>query len=206
MNIAIIDYDLGNTASVGRVLEILGYHYKITRQESVLERADCLILPGVGAFNEAMEKLEQYGLVPLLNRLVLQEKKPIIGICLGMQLMATDSYENGYTRGLNWIKGSVVRFSENLGITVPHVGWNNIAHDRSGYFSRLASQPDFYFDHSFHFIASNPLLVKAKVTYGEPVVAMLQDQHIYGIQFHPEKSARNGLRLLRGIMEEIERC
>lgn len=206
MNIAIIDYDLGNTASVGSALALLGYHFKISRQKEILEAADCLILPGVGAFNEAMAKLNEYGLIPILNQLVLEKKRPIIGICLGMQLLATDSYENGYTKGFNWIEGSVVKLNHSSGVKIPHVGWNDISFNPAPMFARLPVNPDFYFDHSYHFRAVDSSVVKATAQYGDSLVAVIKKEHIIGIQFHPEKSSRNGLKLLRGILEEVASC
>ncbi len=206
MNIAIIDYDLGNTASVGRALELLGYRYKITRDAKEISAADCLILPGVGAFNEAMHKLNHYNLIDHLNTCVVGKQKPIVGICLGMQLLASDSYENGYTIGLGWIPGSVIRFREDMGVAIPHVGWNEVHCQNDPIFKKLPDKPDFYFDHSYHFNVDNKDHVKAIVNYGEPVVAVVQKENIIGLQFHPEKSSKNGLRLLRGILGEVESC
>ena len=202
--VTIIDYGVGNTFSVQAALEQLGYEVEVSDQPKKLRNADALILPGVGAFEVAINNLEKRNLIPVLEELVLEERKPILGICLGMQLLATHSEENGHYKGLNWIPGSVKKFTPSQDLRVPHVGWNDVViHQTAPLFSRLEREPNFYFDHSYHFECDNKDHVAATCSYGGEVVAAVKKENIHGVQFHPEKSQTTGLKLLRGFMNSI---
>jgi len=202
-SVCIIDYGVGNTHSVFNALSYLGYKVKLSQDASVIEKSDVLLLPGVGAFEAAKHNLQQRGLIPVLNEQVLSNKKPILGICLGMQLMASYSEENGFFEGLNWIPGKVIRIAENTSFPVPHVGWNQLEiKKQSPLFSRLNNESHFYFDHSYHFVPENPEHIAAHCNYGTPLVASLMNENIMGVQFHPEKSQINGLKLFRSFVQE----
>jgi glutamine amidotransferase len=204
-NIAIIDYGVGNTHSVKEALSTLDCQVTISNDPEKLAKADALILPGVGAFEAAMHNLEERNLIAPLQQLVLEEKKPILGICLGMQLLADLSEENGTHRGLGWIPGKVIRIKGDEALRVPHVGWNDIQiFNRAPLFERLQGSSNFYFDHSYHFSCRNEKDIAAKVNYGEGLVAAVQRDNIHGVQFHPEKSQITGLRLLKGFINSLE--
>jgi imidazole glycerol-phosphate synthase subunit HisH len=203
-NIAIIDYGVGNTHSVKEAMALLDCNVSITNDPQKLEKADALILPGVGAFEAAMDNLHQRDLIGPLNEIVVKGKKPILGICLGMQLLADYSEENGYHEGLGWIKGKVVRIEPKKNIRVPHVGWNDVeVKNAEPLFERINGEANFYFDHSYHFIPTDENNVVARVGYGDPIVAAVKMDNIHGVQFHPEKSQITGLRLLKGFLNSI---
>jgi glutamine amidotransferase len=202
--IVIVDYGVGNTYSVGNAIKFLGYKkLQISDQENSIRNADVLILPGVGAFDEAARNLRNRMLHNLLNEEVLVKKKPILGICVGMQLLAEGSEENGWHEGLNWIPGKVKKLELPPSYAVPQVGWNNILFSkRDPLFSRTAESPNFYFDHSYHF-ETTPEHRLAWCDYGIEVTAAVQKENIFGVQFHPEKSQTNGLKLFRGFFNAI---
>ena len=203
-NIVIIDYGVGNTHSVMEALAALGEHAQLSNDPDKMSKADALVLPGVGAFEAAMNNLNERNLVEPLNDLVLDQKKPILGICLGMQLLANHSEENGLHDGLGWIGGRVIRISGPRDLRVPHVGWNDIdIINRSPLFDRLNDHSNFYFDHSFHFKCNREEDIAARVNYGVPLVAAVKKDHVHGVQFHPEKSQLNGLRLIKGFLNSI---
>lgn len=203
-NIAIIDYGVGNTHSVMEAIRTLGYSIVLTSDPDKMAKADALVLPGVGAFGAAMDNLKERDLIDPLNKLVLEHRKPILGICLGMQLLANLSEENGVHEGLGWVPGKVVRINGNENLRVPHVGWNDVeVKYREPLFERLKGNCNFYFDHSYHFECSKSENVAAVVQYGIPLVAAVKNDNIHGVQFHPEKSQVNGLRLLKGFLNSI---
>ena len=161
------------------------------------------MLPGVGAFEPAMQTLRARGLVDLLAELVVVKRKPILGICLGMQLMAEDSEENGHHVGLGWIPGHVRRLRVPSEYSVPHVGWNDVQLlRRAPLFNRTGDAPNFYFDHSYHFVCE-PAFQAAVCDYAGPVTAAVQRDNVFGVQFHPEKSQASGLKLLRGFFVAV---
>jgi glutamine amidotransferase len=204
LSVCIIDYGVGNTHSVGNALKYLDYSVKISNNPEIIQKADVLILPGVGAFDSAISNLRNAGLEPVLNDLVIKNKKPILGICVGMQMMASFSEENGLHKGLDWIKGSVVKISQNQGIRVPHVGWNTIELSiNEPLFNMANNESHFYFDHSFHFLPNDHSHLAAFVEYGSRITAAVKLEHICGVQFHPEKSQLNGLKLFRSFMNSI---
>ena len=203
-SITLIDYGVGNTHSVFNAIASLGYKkLKISDQEKVIQDADALILPGVGAFDACARNLRSRNLDQILNELVLIQKRPILGICVGMQLMATDSEENGLHSGLNWIEGHVKKLHLPPSFAVPHVGWNNVTIKRKEpVFSRNADDSNFYFDHSYYFSCDDNY-VSALCDYGIKVTAAIQRDNIYGVQFHPEKSQSSGLKLFRGFFNSV---
>lgn len=202
--IVIVDYGVGNTHSVSNAIASLGYKkLKISSSESVIGEADALILPGVGAFEACANNLREKNLDAILNEQVLVKKKPILGICIGMQLLATHSEENGLHKGLNWIEGIVKKLQLPLSFAVPHVGWNNVTQrDDSPIFGRNKTNSNFYFDHSYYFDCGEQF-VAGYCDYGIKVTAAVQRDNIFGVQFHPEKSQTNGLKLFRGFFNSI---
>lgn len=204
LRINIIDYGVGNTHSVQNALSYLGYKATISSDEKVIRAADALILPGVGAFDEAMRNLKERKLDLMLNDVVIAGKKPILGVCVGMQMLATYSEENGKHDGLNWIEGRVVKLNLDKKFAVPHVGWNNITfNSREPLFNRNADQSNFYFDHSYYYQCDEKY-VSAYCDYGIKVTAAVQKNNIFGVQFHPEKSQTNGLKLFRSFFNSIQ--
>lgn len=202
--IAIIDYGVGNTQSVKDALGMLDCDVRITDSVEDLKAADALILPGVGAYEAAMNNLRSRELVSPLTDLVVKNKKPILGICLGMQLLADTSEENGLHQGLGWIPGRVTKIENKNALRVPHVGWNDVQMvGDSPLFNRIRGEANFYFDHSYHFQPTNSRDIVATVDYGTPLVAAVQHLNIFGVQFHPEKSQLTGLRLMKGFINSI---
>ena len=202
--IVIVDYGVGNTYSVSNAIEYLGYHkLKISDQEKIIADADILILPGVGAFEACMSNLRQRNLIAILNEQILVKKKPILGICVGMQMLATYSEENGLHQGLNWIEGRVKKLELSKQYAVPHVGWNNInIKAKTPLFDRLEEDCNFYFDHSFYFECDEKY-VSAYCDYGIKVTAAVQRDNIFGVQFHPEKSQTTGLKSFRSFFNAV---
>ncbi len=209
--IAIIDYGLGNTQSVSNALEFLGYKTIISDKKEVLMAADALILPGVGAFEIAMNAIKQRNLIEILSEIVLIHKKPILGICLGMQLLATFSDENATEnnphKGLNFIAGNVQKITPIIHATIPHVGWNNIETTQNSILYQRLNESNtsnnFYFDHTFYFDCEAKYQSSICDYGGLKLTAAVQKDNIFGVQFHPEKSQNNGLRLFRGFIENI---
>jgi glutamine amidotransferase len=202
--IVIVDYGVGNTYSVANAIKFLGYKkVHISDQAETIRLADVLILPGVGAFDEAVRNLRSRNLHTLLNEEVLVKNRPILGICVGMQLLATGSEENGWHEGLNWIPAKVKKLILPPSFPVPQVGWNNIQVDqRDPLFSLTPQNPNFYFDHSYHF-DTKPDYRTAWCDYGIEVTAAVNKDNIFGVQFHPEKSQTNGLKLFRSFFNAI---
>lgn len=203
--IAIIDYGMGNVQSVANALEFLGYTATITDDHDLLKAADAYILPGVGAFAEAMNNLRARHLIPLLHRQVIEAGKPILGICLGMQLFLQSSEEMGLHEGFGWIEGKVIAMTPDSTLRVPHVGWNDIiAKEDASLFAGVNKDAHFYFDHSYHVVCEERY-VSAKCQYGSyELTAALQHKNVFATQFHPEKSQTKGLKLLRNFLNFIE--
>jgi glutamine amidotransferase len=202
--IVIVDYGVGNTHSVSNAINSLGYRkLKISDKESVIAEADVLILPGVGAFEACADNLRERNLDTILNEQVLVKQKPILGICVGMQLLATHSEENGLHKGLNWIKGTVKKIQPMETFAVPHVGWNDVyTQNNSPIFINNERDSNFYFDHSYYFDCRDEYII-GFCDYGIKVTAAVQLDNIFGVQFHPEKSQTNGLKLFRSFFNSI---
>ena len=189
MKVAVIDYGMGNVFNVEGALQAIGCYVVITNDANQIEEADAILLPGVGAFPQAMQSLEQTGLIPLLQKMATE--KPFLGICLGMQLLFDSSTEGMPTKGLGLIPGTVERMRAKR---LPHVGWNSILCDE-----------DVYFVHSYHAVTDEEHIVTAAEYMGEKVPAIVQKALVTGMQFHPEKSGTFGLSLLQEWKEAVER-
>lgn len=200
LRITIVEYGLGNTCSVGNALSKLGYEYTISGSVQEIQRADVIILPGVGAFDKAMSNIESSGLEETLYQIAQVDKKPLLGICVGMQVLADYSYENGKHKGLGLIPGEVLRLDIPKGYSVPHVGWNDVNMSEHPMFIKNGSTAHFYFDHSYHFVTDKKNVL-AFTDYGLPISAVVHKENVCGVQFHPEKSQISGLKFLRGFME-----
>jgi glutamine amidotransferase len=203
--LGIIDYGSGNFSSVMNAMNLLCSDIVPVRTPNDLEACERLILPGVGAFGAAMKSLESLSLLGALEKAVLKEKKPFLGICVGMQILARKGYEFGENPGLGWIDASVRRFElHDSDLLLPHIGWNNVEdHAEQILFQGINSEePSFYFVHSY--CMEIPLDGDVEVTlcrYEKPFVAAVRKGNIFGVQFHPEKSQKNGLRVLKNFLE-----
>jgi glutamine amidotransferase len=202
--IAIIDYGMGNLGSILNMLKRIGTQAVISSDAHVIDAADKIILPGVGAFDNGMQKLESSGLRVLLEESVLQNKKPILGICLGMQLM-THSSEEGTRPGLGWVEAITKRFNftgDKINLKVPHMGWNHIRCLRPHKITTgLDLESRFYFVHSYYVDSSDESIVLAKSNHGFEFDSIIQKDNIIGVQFHPEKSHKFGMTLLKNFSE-----
>lgn len=194
--IAIIDYGMGNLRSVQKALEHAGAETTITHNAEDIEAADKVVLPGVGAMRPAMQKLEDLGLVPLLQS-VINSGKPFLGICLGLQLLFEKSNEGGEVKGLGFFKGTVERFAAGA-LKVPHMGWNqlNIKNTDGGILGGIDPLSYVYFCHSYFVKPRAPEIVAATTDYGGEFVCAVAAKNVYGVQFHPEKSQKVGLKIL----------
>jgi glutamine amidotransferase len=203
-DVVIIDYGMGNLKSVSNALTFLGYQPRIAQDRASLAAADGLVLPGVGAFGEAMQNLRKLDLLGVLNEQVIERKKPILGICLGMQLMALDSEEMGHFEGLGWVDGHVVRIKPEGSLRLPHVGWSSVqVRQAEPLFRNIETEPHYFFDHTYQ-LQCAPEHVLATCQYGGEIVAAIRRGNVMATQFHPEKSQVKGLKLLRNFMNYVE--
>jgi len=193
---AIVDYGMGNLRSVQKALEKLGYHAVITSDPQTIARAEKLILPGVGAFADAMKRLHQAGLVIPIREHIAADK-PFLGICLGLQLLFEKSYEDGEHSGLGILRGEVVRFADVPGLKVPHMGWNQVVHTgECPLFAGVPSGSYVYFVHSYYAVPAEAEVVAARTEYGGWFTSAVWRGRLFATQFHPEKSQQVGLRML----------
>lgn len=203
--IVIVDYGMGNLGSVLNMLRKIGADAQISRDKKVIEKADKLILPGVGAFDNAMKNLEKLDLIEVLNQKVLGDKTPVLGVCLGMQLLGTSS-EEGTCSGLGWIDAKTIRFSfadmENE-LKVPHMGWNTVQVNRENPFFSTQELNRFYFVHSYYVSCTDPADILTTTQYGYAFTSSVWRDNIVGMQFHPEKSHRFGKAVLKRFAEEF---
>lgn len=200
--VTVVDYGAGNLQSVNRRLADVGAAVCISADPDRIAKADKLILPGVGHFGKAMENLRKNGLSQALNEAVLAKGTPILGICLGMQLMAASSTE-GNAPGLGWVKGKVVRFdvSDRLRFKVPHMGWNQVRRSKdSALLEGIPDLSEFYFVHSYHYVPEEGREVLLFADYSYSFACAIEQDNVYGVQFHPEKSHAVGARLLANFM------
>ena len=195
--ITIVDYGTGNLGSIRNMLKKLGFDSRIGGDPASIADAEKLILPGVGAFDAGMESLERSGMIPALNKRVLEDRVPVLGICLGMQLMAKSSAE-GRRPGLGWVDAEVLRFRPGpRALKIPHMGWNRVQPVRgSPLTDGLPDEPRFYFVHSYHARCLRESDVLLTTLYGEPFHSAFASGNVYGVQFHPEKSHKFGMALL----------
>ena len=196
--IAIIDYDAGNLKSVEKALQFLGAEAKITSDAEEILGADKIILPGVGAFGDAMEKLNSSGLSEVIREAV-KRKIPLLGICLGLQLLFEASEESPGVDGLSVLKGKIIRIPDKEGFKVPHIGWNSLKiNPDSKLFAGIPDDSYVYFVHSYYLAAEEPI-VAATTDYVTDIHAAVEKEHVYACQFHPEKSGDIGLKLLKNF-------
>jgi glutamine amidotransferase len=200
--VAIINYGMGNVDSVKRAIEECGGNAAITDDPGIISSATHVVLPGVGNFKEGMNNLKSRNLVPVLTDQVIRERKPFLGICLGMQLCAKRGREGGGEDGLGWIDGEVRRFVPDIpGIRIPHIGWNNVILPKSHpLFDGIPSGKDFYFVHSYHLTGCPDENIISYTPYCGCFVSSVGRGNIHGLQFHPEKSQKVGFQLLRNFL------
>lgn len=201
MKIVIVDYGMGNIKSISSTLKYLKVpDIALSSDFEVLKRADKLILPGVGSFGQAMSRIKLKMIDGYLKKLVLEDGKPILGICLGMQLLGNSSTEDGYNAGLGLVNAEVKKFHA-ANIKVPHVGFNQVeVANNTKLYQNIAKNPDFYFTHSY-LMTSASEINQSFCSYGEKFIASFEYKNIAGVQFHPELSQKNGLMLLRNFIE-----
>jgi len=201
-NTYIIDYSLGNLRSVYNAIEAVGGNAKVVTNPNDLSKASHVILPGVGAFGEGIKALHENGWASAID-LYIRTGKPFLGICLGMQLLATNGFEHGENIGLNIISGTVKKFSgAQKKLLIPHVGWNDVVFCNKGRLSKdMDEKQDFYFVHSYCFYPKDDSYVKGYCEYGEDFPAILEKENVFATQFHPEKSQKSGLQLLKNFMD-----
>lgn len=198
--VAIIDYDAGNIKSVEKALLYLGEEAVITRDRDAILRADRVILPGVGAFGDAMDKLRTYGLDKVIQKVVGQNT-PFLGICLGLQLLFESSEESEGVEGLGILKGKVVRLPEESDLKIPHIGWNSLKYPNPGrLFTGIAEDSYVYFVHSYYLQAKDPSIVTATTEYGTLIHASVEQGNVFACQFHPEKSSEVGMQILKNFL------
>jgi len=201
--IVIIDYGMGNLRSVQKAFEKIGFEARLTRNKNEIRRASAVVLPGVGAFKDCMENLQKYGLIEILLRSV-EKGIPYLGICLGLQVLFSESEEFGSHRGLDLIKGKVVRFVPDLEHKVPHMGWNTIEIEREvPMLQGIASGDFFYFVHSYYVIPEKTDWISSFTTFNKPFASSIWKENLFATQFHPEKSQQKGLRILENFVKSI---
>ena len=199
--IAIIDYDAGNIKSVEKAMQLLGQDVTITRDRETILNADKVILPGVGAFGDAMEKIHQYGLYEVIHE-VVRNRTPFLGICLGLQLLFERSDETPGVEGLGILKGEILRIPDQEGLKIPHMGWNSLEfHNQGRLFRGLPKDPYVYFIHSYYLKAEDESIVTATTQYSTNIHASVEQDNVFACQFHPEKSSDVGIQILKNFVE-----
>lgn len=201
--ITIIDYGMGNIGSLENMIKKVGSESQISTNIEDIKNAHKLILPGVGCFDNAIRRLNETGIINVLNEKVLQDKVPILCICLGAQLV-TQSSEEGDESGLGWVKARTVKFpvDSDSNLKIPHMGWNNvIVKKESRLFKNMYAEPSFYFVHSYHFICDDPSDILTTSIYGYEFASAIEHKNIYATQFHPEKSHKYGIMLMKNFVE-----
>src|ERR1043165_5843404 len=207
MAVVVVDYGAGNLKSAAKALmeaaKGTGVEVTVSADPAAVKRADRIVLPGVGAFADCKAGLEKLpGMVEALNEAVLRKQRPFLGICVGMQLMATLGIEYGEHQGLDWIKGKVVKLTpHDANLKIPQIGWNNLSNAAHPVLRGLPQDADAYFVHSYHFVAERESDVLSRLDYGGPVVAAAGRDNLIGVQFHPEKSQAVGLKLLGDFLK-----
>lgn len=198
--IAILDYDAGNIKSVEKAMLLLGQDVTVTRERERILKADKVILPGVGAFGDAMGKIRQYGLYEVIHE-VVEQGTPFLGICLGLQLLFERSEESPGVEGLGILKGESLRLPDTPGLKIPHMGWNSLEFRNNGrLFEGLPQESYVYFVHSYYLKAADEGIVTAAAEYGTQIHASVEQNNIFACQFHPEKSSDVGIRILKNFI------
>ena len=202
MKVLIVDYKLCNVDSVACAVKECGHTPFISEKPEDIKTADKLIVPGVGNFTQAMTNLNNSGWKQAIKKSAVDDEIPLLGICLGMQLLATYSEEGGNPRGLDLISGTVMDLNRaSTGLRVPHIGWNEVAqHCSDPVFDCIDDKKDFYFVHSYHFVPSDTNTILSTTPYGIDLVSAIRKNNIYGVQFHPEKSLKTGLHFLHNFL------
>ena len=199
--IGIIDYDAGNIRSLEKALSYLGEKTVVSRDPDILKSVDKVILPGVGSFGQAMENLHRYELVPVIRDMI-EDGKPFLGICLGLQLLFESSEESPGAEGLGILKGKILKIPSSPGLKIPHMGWNSLQLQNNGRLFRNIPQDTYvYFVHSYYLQAQEPEIVKAVTGYGTEIHASVEKDNVFACQFHPEKSGKYGLEILKNFAE-----
>ena len=199
--VAIIDYDAGNIKSVEKAIQFLGEEAVITREAEQILSASHVILPGVGAFGDAMEKLQNYGLIPVIHE-VVKRQIPFLGICLGLQLFFERSDETPGVEGLGILKGEIKRIPDGEDLKIPHIGWNSLKFPNKGrLYEGLKENSYVYFVHSYYLEAKEPEIVVAETEYGTRIHASVEKGNVFACQFHPEKSSSVGLKILENFLK-----
>ena len=210
MKIAIIDYESGNLKSVSKAVELASNNIlnksdvKIINSANELKNFDKIVLPGQGSFKQCYQSLLSIdGIVDELNSAVLEKQKPILGICVGMQLFSSFGEEDGGSKGFDWIKGKVNKINLiDKNLKLPHMGWNNISiNQKSKLFSGIENESHFYFVHSFAFDVENDQFISATTNYSTEIISAVEKDNIFGTQFHPEKSQANGIKILENFVK-----
>jgi imidazole glycerol-phosphate synthase subunit HisH len=203
MKIAVIDYGMGNMHSVSKAIELCGAKPIVTNKKSQINSCEKIVLPGVGAFDDAVTELERLGLVSAIKELI-KNRKPFLGICLGMQLLFEASQEAKHKEGLGILKGKVIRFSGKFGEKVPHMGWNNLEGLLADclLLSGISAKEQVYFCHSYYPEPVDKDIIAATCGYGVKFACVLAKENIYGVQFHPEKSQATGLKIIKNFVEK----
>lgn len=205
LTVAVVDYGVGNIGSICRALTVCGAKPLLTDKENDYKLVDACILPGVGAFADAISLLRSRHLDKIIEEHIIAYDIPILGICLGMQLLASRSLENGEHPGLNWIPGTVKPFQPAHNERIPHIGWNNVEHKQNNrLLEGIPSGEDFYFVHSYHFVTTDSESAIATTPYCDDFTSIVNKGNIYGTQFHPEKSQGMGLHLLKNFIRLSE--
>ncbi|MCX6165443.1 MAG: imidazole glycerol phosphate synthase subunit HisH [Ignavibacteriae bacterium] len=201
--IGIVDYGMGNLLSVKSAFEMIGADVKICKDSNELQNFEKIVLPGVGAFGDCIKNLEEKNFISKLNEEILVKEKPILGICLGMQVMAKTGYEGGNFKGLGWFDADVELLIPNdSNLKIPHIGWNNISYKKDfPLFKNLPSSPDVYFVHSYYMNCENEENICATAEYGGNFTAAVCKKNIFATQFHPEKSQDYGLKILENFIK-----
>ncbi len=199
--VAVIDYGLGNLRSVAKALEAVGANVKITSQPEDLKAASAIVLPGVGAFKRAMDNLIRLSILPSISS-AIKSGKPFLGICLGLQILFTESREHGLHKGLDVIKGEVKKFSP--GVKIPHMGWNQVRSGKTGLFKNIPDGAYFYFVHSYYVQPEDKNVIIGSTKYGVEFASAINKGNLWGVQFHPEKSAELGLTVLQNFLDRIK--
>ncbi len=198
--VAIIDYDAGNIRSVEKAVALLGHEAVVTGKQEMILSADHVILPGVGAFGDAMDKLKRFGLIETIREAVCR-KLPFLGICLGLQLMFESSEEAPGVEGLGLLPGKILRIPDGEGLKIPHIGWNSLKFPNQGrLFRGIAEDAYVYFVHSYYLQADDPQIVTATTEYGTLIHASVERDNLFACQFHPEKSSETGFMILKNFL------
>lgn len=201
--ICIIDYGLGNVASMFNAVKSLNCNVIISKDKDKIKNCSHIILPGVGSFQSGMNGLKKNNLIEILSSQVLDKKKPFLGVCLGMQLLLSTGTEDGESQGLNWINGKVVKINvKSKNLKIPHMGWNEVDFsEEKKLFKGIKNLSSFYFVHSYHVNPEDDLIISGTCSYGDKIVASIEKENIFATQFHPEKSHNVGTQILKNFID-----